>query len=394
MKSPVHGKIRAVNALDYLIILFVLFLVWRGARTGFLAGAFSLAGVILGAALGSRIASAMLGAGDDLVFGSVITLGSVMAFAVLGDVWARSRGSFLREKITNPASEALDSIGGGLLGAVLSLTLVWVSATFALGAPPLSPLQPVMQESKVLQVLNEEMPSRLITQAVSRLDPLPQFQGPEADVAEPTAEIAQDPEVLAAASRIVRVTGVACGMGVEGTGWVAAPDLVVTNAHVVAGQMTTQVQPGGTGIPLSARVVVFDEKNDIAVLRVGDLRLPPLPLAEPADNEPVAILGFPENGPFDIRAGRVGDTMSVISGDAYNRGPVERIVTSFRGFVRPGNSGGPAVDGDGAVVATVFASRANSENAGYGVPSPLVLQLVELARERQRPVDTRECVTS
>jgi S1-C subfamily serine protease len=138
--------------------------------------------------------------------------------------------------------------------------------------------------------------------------------------------------------------------------------------------------------------VVFDERNDIAVLRVRGLGLPPLPLAEPADDGPVAILGFPENGPFDIRAGRVGDTTRVISGDAYNRGPVERTVTSFRGFVRPGNSGGPAVDGDGAVVVTVFASHANSENAGYGVPSPLVLQLVELARERQNPVDTRECV--
>jgi uncharacterized membrane protein required for colicin V production len=382
-----------VNTLDYLIVLFVLFLVWRGARTGFLAGAFSLAGVVLGAALGSRISSAMLGSSDDLVFGSVITLSSVMAFAVLGDVLARSLGGFLREKITNPASEALDSVGGGLLGAALSLTLVWVAATFALGAPPLSPLQPTIQESRVLQVLNEGMPSRLLTQAVSRLDPIPSFRGPEVDVAEPPAEIARDPEVLAATSRVVRVTGVACGMGVEGTGWVAAPDLVVTNAHVVAGQITSQVQPGGAGIPLSARTVVFDERNDVAVLRVRGLGLPPLPLAEPADEGPVAILGYPENGPFDIRAGRVGDTTRVISGDAYNRGPVERTVTSFRGFVQPGNSGGPAVDGDGAVVATVFASRANSENAGYGVPSPLVLQLVELARDRQNPADTRECVT-
>src|SRR5919202_4766150 len=170
-----------------------------------------------------------------------------------------------------------------------------------------------MQQSSVLGVLNQGMPSQLLTQAVSRLDPIPRFQGPEADVAEPTAEIAQDPDVLAAASRVARVTGVACGLGVEGTGWVAAPDLVVTNAHVVAGEITTQVQPGGTGVPLPARVVVFDEKNDIAVLRVGDLRLPSLPLAEPKDNEPVAILGFPEDGPFDIRAGRTGGTQRVLS---------------------------------------------------------------------------------
>ena len=347
----------------------------------------------MGAALGSRLTSTLLGNGGDLIFGSMITLANVMAFAVLGEVLARSLGGFLRGKITNPTSEALDRAGGGILGATLSLTLVWVAATFALGVPPLAPLQPAIQESAVLQILNEGMPSRLLTQAVSRLDPLPRFQGPEVDVAEPTAEIARDPEVLAATSRVVRVTGIACGLGIEGTGWVAAPDLVVTNAHVVAGEITTQVQPGGTGVPLPARVVVFDEKNDIAVLRVGDLRLPPLPFVEPENNEPVAIVGFPENGPFDIRAGRVGDTMRVISSDAYNQGPVERTVTSFRGFVRQGNSGGPALNADGAVVATIFASRADSENAGYSVPSSLVRQHVDLASQRHNPVDTRECAT-
>jgi S1-C subfamily serine protease len=382
-----------VNPLDIFIVLFVLFLAWRGVRTGFLAGALSLVGVVLGAVLGSRISSMMLGDSGDVVFGSVITLAVIMVFAVLGDVLARSLGGFLRKKITNPASEALDRVGGGVLGAALSLTLVWVAATFALGAPPLSPLQPAIQESRVLQVLNEGMPAQLLTQAVSRLDPIPEFRGPEPNVAEPTAEIVQDPEVLAAASSTVRVSGVACGLGVEGTGWVADDDLVVTNAHVVAGEVMTQVQPKGTGVPLPAKVVVFDEKNDIAVLRVGDLRLPPLPLAESRPNEPVAILGFPENGPYEVRAGRTGDMQRVIAGDAYNRGPVERTVTSFRGFVREGNSGGPAVNADGAVVATVFASRADSENAGYGVPSSIVRQLVDLAEESRNPVDTRECAT-
>ncbi|HEX2108271.1 MAG TPA: trypsin-like peptidase domain-containing protein, partial [Rubrobacteraceae bacterium] len=130
---------------------------------------------------------------------------------------------------------------------------------------------------------------------------------------------------------------------------------------------------------------------DIAALRDSNLRLPPLCLAEPRDNEPVAILGFPENGPLDIRAGRVADTTRVISNDAYNQGPVERTITSFKGFVRPGNSGGPAVNEEGAVVATVFASRADSDNAGYGVPSTLVQQTVELAEERRNPVTTKEC---
>ncbi len=382
-----------MNTLDLIIVLLVLFFAWRGARIGFLAGALSLAGVIVGAALGARLAPALLGESDDLIFGSVITLASVAAFAVLGDVLARTLGSFLREKITNPTSEALDHAGGAVLGAALSLTFVWVAATFALGAPPLSPLQPTIQQSRVLHVLNEGLPTQLLTQAVSRLDPIPRISGPEVDVAEPTAAIANDPEVLAAASRVVRVNGVACGFGVGGSGWVAAPGLVVTNAHVVAGEFTTHVQPEGMGMPLSARVVVFDERNDIAVLRVNDLGLPPLPLAEPENDQPVGLLGFPENGPFHIRAGRIGDTQRAISADAYNRGPVERTVTSFKGFVRPGDSGGPAVNENGAVVATVFASRADSEDSGYGVPSTIVRQLVDLAEERYNPVDTKECAT-
>ena len=382
-----------MNVLDLFIVLFVVFLVWRGSRTGFLAGALSLVGVVLGAALGSRIVPALLEGDGDLVFGSVITLASIVAFAVLGDILARAASGFLQEKIEGATSEALDRAGGALLGVALSLTLVWVAATFALGTPLLSSLHPTMQESTMLGALNRAMPSTLLTQAVSRLDPIPSFRGPKADVADPNQEIAGDPEVLAATSRVVRVTGVACGYGIEGSGWVAAPDLVVTNAHVVAGETSTQIQPEGNGLPLPARVMAFDEKNDIAVLRVDNLRLAPLRLAEPRASEPVALLGFPENGPFDIRAGRVGETTRVISNDAYNRGPVERTVTSFKGFVRPGNSGGPAVNEDGEVVATVFASRADSDDAGYGIPSSLVRQLVDLAQERRNPVSTKECAT-
>jgi S1-C subfamily serine protease len=380
-----------VNALDLFVALFVVLLVWRGARTGFLAGALSLVGAVVGAALGSRLAPILLGTEEDLLFGSVITLAGIVAFAVLGDLLARSLGRFLREKVSSPTSAVLDRAGGAVLGAALSLTLVWVAATFALGAPSLASLHPSMRESEVLRALNERMPSRLLTEAVARLDPLPEIRGPEPEVSTTDAAVKEDPEVLAAAPRVVRVSGVACGYGIEGSGWVAARNLVVTNAHVVAGEVATRVQPGGQGLPLPAKVVVFDAKNDVAVLRVKGLGLPPLPAAEPGADEAVAIMGFPENGPFDVRAGRVGETMRVISSDAYNRGPIERTVTSFRGYVRPGNSGGPAINGDGAVVATVFASRADSENAGYGIPSSIVEQLVDVAKERRDAVSTGEC---
>src|SRR5829696_6247828 len=361
-----------MTAIDLLIALFVFLGVLRGARTGLLAGVFSLVGVVLGASLGSRVAPYLMPEGENPIFGAGITLVSILAFTVLGEVVARAAGGALRARLASPTSEALDGLGGAVLGLALSLVLVWAVGIFALQSPPLAGLHPTVKESRILHALNERMPSELLTRAVAELNPLPQIRGPEVDVAVPNSRLARDPEVLAAGPRTVRVTSIACGFGVEGSGWVAAPNLVVTNAHVVAGEAVTRVQPGGTGPRLRAEVILFDDRNDVAILRVSGLALDPMPLATPNVGEATAVLGFPENGPLDIRPARTGSTRRVISGDAYNRGPVERTVTSFRVYVRPGNSGGPVVNGDGEVVATVFASRADSNNSGYGIPSQLV----------------------
>src|SRR5215210_4237447 len=378
-------------ALDLLIALFVLLVVLRGARTGLLAGVFSLVGVVVGASLGSRVAPYLLPEGQNPLFGAGITLASILAFAVLGEIAARATGGALRNRLSSPASAALDGLGGATLGLALSLVLVWAIGVFTLQSPPLAGMHPAVKESRILQLLNERMPSELLTQAVAELNPLPQIRGPEPDVAVPNGRLARDPEVLAAGPRTVRVTSIACGYGVEGSGWVAAPNLVVTNAHVVAGEAATRVQPGGTGPRLRAEVILFDDRNDVAILRVSGLGLDPMPLATPHVGEASAVLGFPENGPLDIQPARTGSTRRVISGDAYNQGPVKRTVTSFRVYVRPGNSGGPVVNGDGEVVATVFASRADSNDSGYGIPSQLVQRRLAAAAGRTEPVSTGGC---
>jgi S1-C subfamily serine protease len=381
-----------MNTVDLFFALFVFVVVLRGARTGFLAGAFSLVGVVVGASLGSRLARLLLPEGESPIFGAGITLVSILAFAVLGEVLARAAGGALRAQLESRASEALDGLGGAALGLALSLVLVWAVGVFALQSPPLAGLHPAVQESRILQALNERMPSKLLTRAVAVFNPLPQIPGPEAGVPDPNERVAGDPEVLAASSRTVRVSSIACGYGVEGSGWVAAPDLVVTNAHVVAGAAVTRVQPGGAGPRRRAEIVLFDDKNDLAVLRADGLGLDPLPLAAPEYGEVTAVLGFPGNGPLDVEPARTGATRPVISSDAYNRAPVERTVTSFRVYVQPGNSGGPVVNRDGEVVATVFASRADSKGSGYGIPSQIVQRRLAKAAERTKPVNTGWCV--
>ncbi|WP_273888104.1 MarP family serine protease [Rubrobacter naiadicus] len=380
-----------MSILDVLIVVIALLGALRGARTGFLAGAFSLAGMVVGAAVGSRIAPLLLPRDGNPVSGVAITLVGIVAFAILGDVIARTIGGALRSRLKGPISGALDGLGGAALGLALALTLIWVAGTFAMKAPPFTGLGSLARDSRILQALDQRMPTGLITRAVAQLDPLPQIQGPSADVPTPTRRILEDPEVLAARSSVVRVTGVACGYGIEGTGWVAAPNTIVTNAHVVAGESFTRVQPGGVGPMMPARVVLFDPRNDIAILKVHHLGMRPLPLGVPEAGEPVAVIGFPDNGPLDVQPGRTGETQQVISTNAYGRGPVERTVTSFRVFVRPGNSGGPAVDGGGRVVATIFASRADSDHAGYGIPTQVVERYLSLAAGRTAPVSTGSC---
>ena len=232
------------------------------------------------------------------------------------------------------------------------------------------------------------MPPARILLALARVDPFPAIAAPVAPIGPPNPRVVHRPGVRRAAQSVVRVIGNACGLAVEGSGWVARPGLVVTAAHVVAGQHDTQVQAPGTGM-LHAQVVAFDPHNDVAVLRVDGLGAAPLPVVSPKSGTQVAIVGYPENGPLSSTPGRIGQTSSVLTQDAYGRGPVLRTITAIRGRVRHGNSGGPAVDGQGHVEATVFAARVGS-SGGYGVPDNPVLKALDDAHAR---VSTGGCVS-
>jgi S1-C subfamily serine protease len=269
---------------------------------------------------------------------------------------------------------------GALLTGCLGLLIAWVLGAVGLRAGP--DIRRDVQRSAILQRLNAVLPpTGPLLNTLRALDPFPQIDGPQANVPPPRAAIARDPQVAAARRSVVKILGSACGVGVEGSGWVAADGVVVTNAHVVAGQDDTRVLAGGAGEGLDAQAIAFDPRNDIAVLRVSGLDAPVLDIARaPKSGTSAAILGFPLNGPYDVRAGRLGATREVVTQDAYGRGPVRRSIVSLRGTVRSGNSGGPMVDGTGKVVATIFAATTSGPRGGYGVPNAIVRETLAGAR--------------
>ena len=380
-----------MTPLDWIIVGFTLLMATWGYAQGLVVGALSLAGFAGGAFIGSRLGPLLLEDGSRSPYAPLMAL---VAALLLGGVLASGfelLGFHLRLRFGERLGR-VDGAGGALLVGCLGLLLVWVGGAVALQTPGARELREPIQRSAILGALNGALPpSGPLLQALARFDPFPEIDGPQADVAPPNSKIARDPDVRSAAGSVVRVLGTACGLGVQGSGWVARDGVVVTNAHVVAGQDDTTVELRGEGPRIDAEAIWFDAKNDLAILSAPGLGgAPALRLrrgAEPGTS--AAILGFPENGGYDVQPGRLGQTSEAVTQDAYGRGPVTRAITSLRGLVRSGNSGGPMVDGSGQVVTTIFAaSVTDSGRSGYGVPDPIVRGALGRAAG---PVDTGPC---
>ncbi|HEV2945013.1 MAG TPA: MarP family serine protease [Solirubrobacteraceae bacterium] len=371
-----------VTQLDWIIVAFAAILAGFGFRRGFIVGALSFGGFALGAFLGTRLGPLLLPRGSSSPYAPAFGLfGALLAGGILAS-GLEGLGFKLRRALFLPGLGLLDGLLGAALSAALGLGIVWILAAVAAQAPGQNQLRADIQRSAVLRELNKLLPpTGSILNALARLDPLPEVTGPSPDVAAPAPRIAHEPGVRAASHSVVRVLGSACGLAIEGSGWVARPGIVVTNAHVVAGEQDTTVELGGHSPGLPARPIAFDPRNDIAVLRVPDIGVPALSLvSEPASGTGGAILGYPENGPFNVQPGRIGRTQTVLTQDAYGSGPVSRLLTPLRGLVRPGNSGGPLVDGAGHVLTTVFAGTVGGgQHGGYGVANATVAHALATA---------------
>jgi S1-C subfamily serine protease len=384
-----------VTGLDWLILAFALAMAVWGYQQGLIVGVLSLGGFAIGAFLGSRLGPALLPEGSHSPYApatalaGALVIGGIVAVSMEGVAFAARRrliGTAGRRRGVAIA----ESSGGAVLLVALALGLAWLFGAVALNAPGAKGLRTAVQQSAILRALNEAFPpSSALINALNRIDPRISITGPSPDVAAPDSRIGRDPEVRAASDSVVRVLGTACGLGVEGSGWVAAPGVVVTNAHVVAGETDTTVTPPDTGSALDATAVHYDPRNDLAVLRVSGLDEASLAFApEVRSGTPGAVIGYPENGPLAITPARAGATGPVITQDSYGRGPVTRELTALRGEVHSGNSGGPLVDGSGRVMGTVFAATTEGRPGGYAVPSSVVSSALS---DTTGPVSTGPC---
>ena len=379
-----------MTTVDWIAVAVIAVAALIGLRRGLIGGLLGLAGIAIGAYVGAKLAPELL-SGSESPYTPLVALGGAAVLVILFQSIASMAGSAIRTSLfVIPPLRLLDSLGGLVLGAVAGAAIVWVLGAVALHLPGQRDLREQVQQSRILGEINARVPPSRLLDAIERVDPFLAIQGPEANVAPPDPALLASPAVRDARSRIFRITGSACGLGISGSGWAAAPNLVVTNAHVVAGMKDPRVDRRD-GDYHDADVVAFNVHDDIAVLRVAGLGAVPLETASPVEGQSVAILGYPENGPFTATAGRIGETRVVLAEDAHGRGPVNRKITTLRGRVRHGNSGGPAVDNRGRVRTTVFAARVGADNQGYGVPTEIVQSTLAEARE-SASVSTGPCV--
>ena len=377
-----------MTLVDWIALAVVLLAAFTGMQRGLILSAFSLAGLALGAYVGARVAPYLLSGGAESVWTPVAGLvGAVLGAGIL-QVAAVLAGSYLRGGLRVTPLRVIDSLGGFLLGIVTGLAIVWVCTAVVLQRPTQTALRRDVQRSWIVQRLDSALAPKTLFHLLSAIDPFQSITGPSAPALPPSVGVLRNHRIRASLTRVVKVLGTACGFDVEGSGWVARRNLVVTAAHVVAGERTTYVEFPGDPVQHVATVVVFDVHNDIAVLRLSDKRARPLPLADPRDGASVAIVGYPLDGPLTAIPGRLGRTANAFTKDALGNGPVPRAITAVAGRVQHGDSGGPVIDTRGYVEGTIFAAKKGSPS-GYAVPASIIR--TDLAQAGRRAVSTQSC---
>nr|WP_227463439.1 MarP family serine protease [Nocardioides lijunqiniae] len=382
-----------------MLVVLVLAYALSGYWQGFVTGAFATAGLLLGGLLGIWLAPVLLGDVDPSLLVSLGALFIVILCASLGQASFQYAGSKVRDRITWQPIRALDAVGGAALSAVAVLLVAWALGV-AVSGSRIGSVTPMVRSSSVLGAVDKTLPHAASGVLQTFNDVVgtsffPDYLEPFAperivDVGPGPRRLLQDPDVAAAEESVLKVRGTnSCGRGVEGTGFVYAADRLMTNAHVVAGVEDPEVEIGDTTV--DAEVVEYNPDLDIAVLALETDDIAPLRFAKVAPGDGVAILGYPQDGPYDVQPGRVRDDQKLRSPNIYGDGTVIRQVFSLRGLVRPGNSGGPIVTSRGAVAGVVFAASVTDKDTGYALTAAQVADSAAIGRTNTEPESTGDC---
>jgi S1-C subfamily serine protease len=389
-----------VNVLDWCLLALVLAYAVSGYWQGFIAGAFATAGLLLGGLLGIWLAPRLLGDAANALWVSLAALFVVLVCASFGQAVLQFVGTRLRSRIRWQPVRALDAVGGAVLSMGAVLVVAWALGVAVSGAK-LPWASAEVRDSQVLHHVDEYMPADAVTALNSFNDVVgssffPRYLEPFARehivrVAPPPRGVARDPDVRRAGNSVYKIRGEnSCSRGVEGSGFLYGPGRVMTNAHVVAGVDHPHVLVGERELP--ARVVFYDSDTDIAVLAVEGLSARPLHFDRHArPREAAAVLGYPQDGPYDVEGARIRDQQRLRSPDIYGNGTVVREVYSLRSLVRPGNSGGPLVSTNGDVLGVIFAASVTDGNTGYALTADQVARAAAQGLTGRDRVDTGPC---
>jgi S1-C subfamily serine protease len=313
----------------------------------------------------------------------------VLAGALLGQIVAGAAGRALRARVTWEPAKVVDSVAGAVVSSAAVLLVAWMVAS-PLASSPFPSVSSQVRQSALVQAVDQAVPDGVravynnLRDAINRrglpdvLDPLTPTQ--VRDVPAPDQALFNSPVVAAVKNSVVKVSGIApsCSRQIDGSGFVYAPERVMTNAHVLAGVPDPVVHANGK--EYDAVPVFVDPEVDIAVLDVPGLPNAPLPFTQkPAGTGADSIImGFPGGGPFYVGPARVRDRGEISGPDFRNSQTVSRDVYALYGIVRAGNSGGPLFSTDGTVLGVVFASAIDDPNTGYALTA---LQVGDAARQ-------------
>jgi S1-C subfamily serine protease len=393
--------------IDVLLALVLVAYGISGFRQGLLVSVMSLVGFLGGGALGMwllpRVLSHWLTLGQTDLRRVVVLVVGVIVLASLGQAVLVSIGTRVRRRVTARPARWADALLGVVASVLAVCLLVWVIAGALRGGPSPS-LSRAIGQSRIVAAIDDVVPAssgRVFTGFRNLLDAegFPRvFEGFGAErilpVAPPDEKALDTRGVRAAAASIVKITGDAraCNRSQEGTGWVLAPERVVTNAHVVAAVRDPQVRIGGEGRRYAARVVVFDPVRDLAVLAVPGLPAPPLRLGQDLERGDAAVVaGFPLDGPYRLDSARVREVVTARGEDIYGRRPSIRQVYSLFATVQPGNSGGPLLSASGEVVGIIFAKSLDDDSTGYALTLSESEPVLRKGRTADAPVAVGAC---